>query len=98
KVHDGNRVVWRVAVHHALPTAPPAWRPVGARLVVPEREIDAALAGHVIPGRAGRQALETALDELLAAYASLRRGLGADLVGATLLRGLYRLWWRVDAV
>ena len=68
------------------------------RLGALEREIDAALAAHAMPGSAGRQALEAALDELLAAYANLRRGLAADVVGATVLRALYRLWWRVEAV
>jgi len=90
------RVVRERRLRHA--PAAPAGRLLGDRLGVLEREIDAALAGHATPGRAGRQALEAALDELLAAYASLRRGLGADLVGATLLRTLYRLWWRVDTV
>ena len=90
------RVVRERRVRHA--PAAPAGRLLGDRLGALEREIDAALAGHATPGRAGRQALEAALDELLAAYASLRRGLGADLVGATLLRTFYRLWWRVDTV
>ena len=75
-----------------------AGRPLRERLGALEREIDAALAADALPGAAGLRALDVALDELLAAFASLRRGIGAEAVGATVLRGLYRLWWRVDAV
>jgi len=91
------RVVRGRRARHGRSAAAPGGQ-LRDRLGALEREIDAALAAHAIPGRAGRQALEAALDELLAAYANLRRGLAADVVGAALLRALYRLWWRVDAV
>jgi 1-acyl-sn-glycerol-3-phosphate acyltransferase len=67
-----------------------------ARLAALERRVEAALAGS--EGESGEERVRAALDDLLAAYAGVRRELGAELVASAVLRMLYRWWWRVETV
>ncbi len=68
----------------------------GARLAALERDVERALAEP--QASSGDERVRAALDEVLSAYAGLRRELGPGLVASAALRALYRYWWRVEAI
>ena len=67
------------------------------QLATLEEHVEAALAGSV-DLRGAEERVRGALDDLLTAYAGLRRELGPELLAAATLRALYRWWWRIEAV